>query len=276
MLCVSLRSLTGQVYETCNGFKATSCRLLLDAIHRFLAVSRGHVLPFQIPHFQLYGILEIFYMAVSTQYWQGLVASLWHPVASPTLPFPGPVVRCQPWDPTPNTHTLMGRWEQAQVGLFLFWLSPDTGWTFSLGNWWQRQRKPSFLLCNISNKVSPSVERLCEICTNGVWEGKASQQSCQQCTGPLNLGAESSALCDERKVRGFFYENDLLYSDLLTWVKANLNMISIYCIIRKTESRYYTDFFNEIYASIESVSALEKLHILWKLPSRNDGSVVLC
>lgn len=75
-------------------------RLLLEAIHRFLAISKGHAVPSQVPHFQPCGILEELHMAVGTQQWQGLIASLWHPVAGPTLPFPGPVVRWQPWEPT--------------------------------------------------------------------------------------------------------------------------------------------------------------------------------
>lgn len=90
-------------------------RFLLDAIHRFLAVSKGHVLPSQLSHFQQCGILEELHTAVGTQHWQGLIASLWDPVASPALPFPGPVVRWQPWDPTPHMHTLAGRREQAQA-----------------------------------------------------------------------------------------------------------------------------------------------------------------
>lgn len=48
----------------------------------------------------------------------------------------------------------------------------------------------------------------------GVFEGNGSQRTSQSYAGPLNLGAESSALCDGRKVR-CFHENDLLFSDLL-------------------------------------------------------------
>lgn len=86
--------------EQCPAFPF---KLLLDAIHRFLAVFKGHVLPSQVPHFQIYGILEELHMAGGTQHWQGLIASLWPPVASPALPFPGPVVRWQPWDLAPHT-----------------------------------------------------------------------------------------------------------------------------------------------------------------------------
>lgn len=76
---------------------------------------------------------------------------------------------------TPNT--LVSRWEPAQVALLPFWLSPDTGWRFSPGNWWQNQRKSSFLPCNLeksnlSSEIPSSVERLCEICTNGCVKGK--------------------------------------------------------------------------------------------------------
>ncbi|KAF2979690.1 hypothetical protein EK904_003046, partial [Melospiza melodia maxima] len=60
--------------------------------------------PREVPHFQLCDILEELHTAVGTQHWQGLIASLWHPVASLSLSFPGPVVAAMgpyPTDPTP-------------------------------------------------------------------------------------------------------------------------------------------------------------------------------
>lgn len=281
MHCVSLRSLTGQVYETCNGFKTMSC------------------LSFQAPawwHTQIFSYFQRPCTAFpgtslpAKWHFGGTPRGCGHPAlagvdSQPLAPCGQSYIalsrsRWQPWDPTPHTHTLVGRGEQAHVGLFLFWLSPDTGWRFSLGNWWQSQRKSSFLLCNLeksnlSSKVTPSVERLCEICTNGCVRGKGLTAKLPALYWSFEF--RSWVLCTLwwKKGKMFFHENYLLYSDLLTWVKANLNMTSIYCTIRKTEVMYYADFFNEKDAFIVSVSALENLHRLWKLPSRNDGSVVL-
>lgn len=176
-------------------------------------------------------------------------------------------------------HTLVGRWEQTHVGLSLFWLSPDSGWRFSLGNWWQSQRKSSFLLCNLeksnlSSQVSPSVERLCEICTNGCVRGKGLTAKLPALYWSFEI--RSWVLCTLwwKKGKVLFHENDLLYSDLLTWVKANLNMTSIYCTIRKTEVMHNARVF-----LIKNLLSLflhyKNLHILSMLPSRNDGSVFL-
>lgn len=195
-----------------------------------------------------------------------------------------------------HQHTLAGRWEHVQAGLLVFWLNLNTGWRFSLQNWWQSQRRKSSCLLhdlekpNLSTEVSSSVERFCETLHEWVCEWERPRCKAAIATGPLNLGAEPSALYDGRKVRWFFSEVISLFVINLSkrkpnWVKENLKMTYIGCTIRRKDgSHALCGFFFFCISFIVSVPALEKLvlhtclwrlHSFCRLPSKNHGSDVL-